>query len=291
MQKALIILVAASVAACSAGRTATWKQQPTATAGADSGVSASAVSRGDEAWEKRDERASLEQAIAAWEEAVAADPENPALLVRLARGYYLLADGHLRGDKEAYLAKFERGVDYAERALTASSPGFKAKVVAGERVQYAVSEVGPEGVPALYWYSSNLGKWAKAKGFTTTLAQKDTIKAVMERCLALDPTFYYGGPDRYFGGYYAVAPSFAGGDLNKSEEHFRKSLELAPNYLATKVLWAELLATKRQDKATYKRLLEEVLAAPDEIIPELTPESRIEKVKAQELLSKIEDNF
>jgi len=277
------------LAGCGAGRTDTWKA-------AASGASASSpadTSAGDALWAERGDEQKLRGAITAWETALAAAPEDGDLLVKIARGYYLLADGYMRGDakKADYEATFTKGVDYAERALTALSPAFKARVTAGERVEDALAAVDQKAVPALYWYASNLGKWAKAKGFTTTLGNKDRIKAVMERCLALDPTYFYGGPDRYFGAFYAVAPSFAGGDLGKSEAHFLKSLEMAPNYLATKVLMAENLATKKQDKELFKRLLDEVLAAADDAIPELVPEIKIEKQKATELLAQIEEKF
>lgn len=290
--------LAASLVACSAGRQETWKAAASAPAPAAPAPEAGSaavdpIAAGDALWAERGSEANIRAAIAAWESAIPANPENGELFARLARGEYLLADGYLRaGDKkEEYLATFTKGVDYAERALTSFSPEFKKRVQAGEKVMDAIAVVGKESVPALYWYSSNLGKWARAKGFATTLGNKDTIKALMDRCLALDPTFFYGGPDRYFGAFYAVAPSFAGGDLNKSEEHFKKSLALAPSYLATKVLMAENLAVKKQDREMFKRLLDEVVAAPDDLIPELVPESRIEKQKAKELLAQIDEKF
>lgn len=285
----LSLALAAGLAACGKGRTQTWERTGAATASTT--ASAGITAEGDAFWEKRDEKANVEAALKAWDAALATDPRNLDLLVRLSRGTYFLADGYLRADKDAYLAAFEKGVDYAERALVSSSAEFEKKVKDGEAVKDAVSAVGAEGVPALYWYSSNLGKWAKAKGFTTTLGNKDTIKAVMGRCLELDENFFYGGPHRYFGTFYSVAPSFAGGDTTVSKTHFDKSLTIAPNYLATKVLMAENYAPKMQDKELYKKLLEEVLAAPDDGIPELVPESKIEKQKAKELLSQIDEKF
>lgn len=296
----LLVALAAALVACGTGRKQTWEAgAPAAPAPApvESAAAPAAgedpVAAGDALWAERGDEAKLRGAIAAWESAIPTRPEDGELFAKLARGHYLLADGYLRGaeKKEEYLATFTKGVDYAERALTALSPEFKQRVQAGDKVMDAVAAVGKESVPALYWYSSNLGKWARAKGFATTLGNKDTIKALMDRCLSLDPTYFYGGPNRYFGAFYAVAPSFAGGDLGKSEEHFKKSLELAPNYLATKVLMAENLAVKKQDRELFKKLLDEVLAAPDDVIPEITPESRIEKAKAAELLAQIDEKF
>lgn len=291
IQAGLAAVCCATLAAgCGKGRTNTWEAEkaPVAPVAA---VAGDPAAEGDALWAHRDDKAQLEAALKAWDTALQADPDNLDLLVKLARGSYFLSDGFLRGDNEAYLATFEQGVDYAERALTASSPEFKKRVQAGETAMDAMSSVQLNGVPALYWYSSNLGKWAKAKGFTTLLGNKDTIKAAMERCLALDETYFFGGPHRYFGAYYAVAPSFAGGDLDKSQAHYQKSLVLAPNAVSTKVLMAENYATKRQDKELYQKLLNEVLAVPDDIIPALVPETKVEKQKAKELLAAINEKF
>lgn len=86
-------------------------------------------------------------------------------------------------------------------------------------------------------------------------------------------------------------PRSRGGDLEKSKVHFNKSLEIEPNYIGTKVLWAQELAVKQQDEDVFEALLNEVLAAPDDAIPELAPEIIIEKGKAKELLASQEDLF
>src|SRR5690606_6268268 len=123
-------------------------------------------------------------------------------------------------------------------------------------------------------------------GFGVLVGQKDNIKATMTRALELDPNFYHGGPHRYFGAFYAVAPGFAGGDPEKSKEHYNKSLEIAPYFLGTKVLMAENLATRLDDEEMFDRLLKEVIeaditAAP----PEIHPEMKIEQEKARELMT------
>jgi hypothetical protein len=57
------------------------------------------------------------------------------------------------------------------------------------------------------------------------------------------------------------------------------------------VLMAESYAVKKQDRALFAKLLDEVLATPDAVIPDLVPETRIEKDKARELKAKIDDLF
>ena len=75
----------------------------------------------------------------------------------------------------------DKGVDW-EKALIAASPEFEANARQG-KFQGAVLVVGPEGIGAMYWYASCLGKWAKRTGFAVLLGQKDNIKATMTHVL------------------------------------------------------------------------------------------------------------
>ena len=85
----------------------------------------------------------------------------------------------------------------------------------------------------LYWYATNLGKWGNAQDITVVLTYKDRIYAIMEQVYKLDTSFFYGAADRYFGAYYAIAPSFAGGDLDRSLQHFDATRKIEPRYLLT----------------------------------------------------------
>jgi tetratricopeptide (TPR) repeat protein len=284
-----------ALAACSAGREAQWEAKPTQKVNPSAQVDAAALmAAAEESWKRRDDQASLEKAIAAWEQLAKITPDDAQVHTRLARAYYVLADGHFRKQgtsSEAYLQAFEKGTAAGERALAASNADFKRQVTSGGAVEQAIRVIGPQSIEPAYWYATNLGKWARAKGFATTLANKDRIYAVMSRLLELDPNFFHGAPHRYLGGYYAVAPGFAGGDMRKSKEHFEKSLAIAPQYIGTKVLMAEVYAVKQQDRALFERLLDEALATADDALPGLEPETRIEKDKAREMKAKASELF
>ena len=285
----------ATLTNCGPGREASWEKQSAAkqTEAAAPTAEADLEAVANEAWAARSDRAKLEQAISAWETMLKADPNNADLLTRLSRGYYFLADGHIRadGDEEAMLTTFEKGISAGERAMVASSEEFAKRVKAEEKVEEAVGSISKEGQPALYWYASNLGKFAVAKGFTTTLFYKDRIYAVMQHVLSLDETYFHAAPHRYFGAFYAKAPSFAGGDMTKSKEHFEKALALDSNYLGTKVLYAEYYAAKNEDRELFTKLLGEVSAADASVIPDLVPEQTMEQAKAKKLMAEVDDIF
>lgn len=283
------------VAGCATTREAQWNEDDQDANAVDAGdQAATLVSEGDALWAERFEQAKLEQALVKWEEAAKLEPSGD-LYVKLSRGHYFLGDTHhaLAGNVEKRDDHYTKGLDFAERALKLQAPEFVAAMKNGARHRDAITQAPKEAVPAMYWYSTNMGKWAATKGFATMLRYKDDIKATMDHVMALSPDYFYAAPYRYFGAYEARTAGMAGGSLEKSEKMFQEAAEKAPDYLGTKVLWAEYLTVKQgpDGKQKYKALLEEVLAADPSVVPELEPENRMEQAKAKALLAKIDDMF
>lgn len=315
------LLLAAVLGGCGAGRKAAWERPvsqpppaeasptpPPTPAPANSAAPSPApaavlpttsesnevlASKALNLWTKRDDRAALQGAITAWEQLSARQQDQAELAAHLSRAYYLLADGSMRlaGENEAMLATFEKGVLAGERALMGQSADFAKRVQTGEKIEDAIATLPATSQSALYWYATNLGKFAIAKGFTTQLFYKDRIFAVMQRVLAIDQSFFYGAPHRYFGAFYAKAPAFAGGDMKKSREHFDQALAINSNYFSTKVLYAEHYATRAEDRALFTRLLSEVRDADPTLLPDVIPEQHIEQEKARRLLAQVDEIF
>lgn len=290
-----VLTLSAALAACaSAGRTAAWEREDGAAA-AVGGIDA-VVERatGDELWAQRDDRAKLEGAIAAWEKAVSADPKDGATLTKLARAYYFLSDGFIALEpeaKKAELAAYQKGVDFGERALLVLEPEFEADMKAKKSFEDGIRKISSKGMEAAYWYCTNLGRFASNQGLSERLYYKDKLKTAMERILELDPKFYYGAADRYFGAFYTVLPGFAGKDTDRAARHFASSLEYAPEYLSTKVVQAQFLAKDLDDEDMFRQLLEAVLASPDTDNVDIAPENRAAKRHAKKMLDEIDEIF
>lgn len=252
-----------------------------------------AVAAGDAAFALRADRPQLELAIAKYEEAVKLKDDDHVTYGKLARACYLLADGWLYFEKEQqaelFLKTYEKGYTYAQRGMAAISPEVEQRLAAGVDLKDAVQLLDKSAIELLYWYSTNLGKWGNAQDITVVLTYKDRIYTIMEMVYRLDPNFFYGAADRYFGAYYSIAPSFAGGDLDRSWTHFQASLKISPNYVSTWNLIAEFYAPKKKDGALFDEMTAKVLAAPDDIIPELAAETKVEKRKAQALIQRKND--
>ncbi len=277
------------------------------TAATEEGDFDALMAEADASWQKRVEKAELLKAIATWEKAAAtATPTLSAeeradklatIFETLSRAYYFLADSHIRLEakddelNDKIMATFEKGVTSSEKAIAIRDPKFAAKVAADRNAwKTAVKSADPKALPALYWYSTNLGKWALLEGIATILSRKDDIKATMDWVVATDATYFYGAPYRYFGAYHTKVP-IGGGNPSAAKESFEKSIELAPKYLATKVLMADQYAVLVGDRALFEKLLNEVVSAAPDADPAISAENALEKQKATRLLADADEYF
>jgi tetratricopeptide (TPR) repeat protein len=288
---ALSLVVSASVSGCALTRTMGWNQEKSVNTLSEAEQKA-LIASGKSHWAKRLDRAELELALKDFEKVATANPNHYESHAYLVRGYYLLADGHLP-DSEMNEKKrlWEIGTSWGERAL-ATNAAFREKVKDGKVVlEDALDLVTKEQVDAVYWTATNLGKWARNSNITTALKYKTRVKKMIERVQVLDPTFFHGAPDRYWGAYYATLPALFGGSLDKSNEYFQKSMKAAPNYLGTKVLYADALLRKRGDRAGFRKTLEQVLQSKPDALADLAAENTLEQRKAKDLLAREAELF
>jgi len=247
----------------------------------------------DAAWTERKDESKLTEAIANLRKAVATAPAKTGNYVKLAKALYFWGDGYLRFQEknEEMLKAFEEATFFAEQALRIQNPDFQLSVCAGDSFKHTVKTIRRSDIPAIYWYAVALGKYGLAKSIVVVLDNKDKIAAMMKTTRRLDPAYHHGAADRYLGAFYTKIP-FPKGDAVKSRRHFKESIRRAPNYFATRVLMAKMLAPKLADgRKVFKKQLEYVINAPVDVIPGLVPEHIIEKRKAKELLKEIDDRY
>lgn len=244
----------------------------------------------DRLWESRADKAELQKALTEYEAVYQTDPTNRHAAVRLTRGYYLLGDAH-ESEMSGKLTQWESAISWGKKCIALNTE-FTALLEKGDEDEESASRaLKTDDVPCLYWTATALGKWAKNKGLATTLKHIGTVKAYIARVEELDPSFFHAAAHRYWGAYYAAIPSFAGRDLDRSKTEFDKSIEMAPNYLATRVLLAEYWAVKTQNKAVFQENLNYVINADATAASDVVPENQIEQTKAKDLLARMDDLF
>lgn len=293
------LALALASAGCGGGRTSAFDDGTTPSGGAPVTAEAQAthdglVTQGDAAFAERSDRARLQAAIDAYTQALEAVPGDHATWVKLSRAQYFLAYGHMEFDpalEAETTAMYQSAITSAERGLAALSPQFADQVRTTGQFASGLPSLDQRAVGLVYWRSSALGRWARRDGFATVLAYKDEIRASMTRCLELDREYFFGGPDRYFGAFFAVAPSYAGGDLERSRQHFDYSISRYPGYFGTHVLYAVEYAVKTQDRALFTRELQYVLDNDPNTLPDVAPENRVEQQKARDALGRADELF
>ena len=245
-------------------------------------------------WERRGDETALRAAIDRWREVIELRDDDREAYLMLARAHFFLGDGYLVFDprrKDELAAAFETGIAYADRGLRALSPAFERRRRDGKDVEDSLEGLPPEAVPYLYWYANNLLRWAHVRGTFTIMGEYKRAHRLMSVVEKLDPGYFYGGADRYFGAFLCGAPGIAGGDLEDGKKRLDASLRRAPDFFETRILVAELYAVKTHDRALYESTLRYVLDTPLERLPEAAPENERARKKARNLLEMTERRF
>lgn len=231
-------------------------------------------------WADRGTKASLENAIAVYEKAYQTEPSYQ-LAERLSYAYYFLADAFLEGDIKA--DNYYKGYEWGLISLKYNAEFKKLTEQDKKSMGDAVSVLDKEYAGGIFWTATCIGKWGKMKGILKTVKTSKQARKMVEHLYQIDRTYYYGGPARWLGAYFALAPGMFGGDMKKSKEMYDEALSMAPDYFATSVLMAENYASKIKDRRMYDELLDKILAQPADLIPEIVPEQQVEQEKARKL--------
>ncbi len=215
------------------------------------------IQQGDELYDQRSDLQKAKEALAAYQEALLQNEDAFGAYWRMARVEYWIGDHAVKGDEKKQ--SFQMGIYHAKKAV-------------------ALKPDRPEGH---YWLGVNYGSYGEAKGVLKSLSLVGPIKEEMNKVLAIDPAFEYGGADQLLGRLYYELPGLFGGDKKKSLDHLLKSKELGPRVGLTRIFLADTyLALGEVEKAREE--LEFV--ADMEPYPTLIPETAQEKKMAAEKL-------
>jgi tetratricopeptide (TPR) repeat protein len=256
------------------------------------------VAEGDEQWAQRAEghvngrakAARVDAAIAAYQRAVAQNPNDLDAQQKLLRAYRF---------KGAYVATTtdqkkavydtargagEKAIAAVEKALTAK--GLRAPAKATEK-QVADVARGVSGAGLVYfWDSVNWGEWALVFGKMAAVRQgaADRIRRESTIAMLIDAKMEGGGPPRVLGRLHDQTPHvpFITGWASSKEavKYLRESLAADPTNKITKVFLAE--AMESNDSATKPQaiqLLRETISAPNDPAYVVEQEAAVEDAK------------
>lgn len=224
---------------------------------------------------------------------VEAWPDNDRLLLAAAQAYSSFATAFVGTDEAMFRdALLLRAKTYALQAL--EQRGISAPLTAPfDDFERQVGQMTRSDVPYVFWSASCWGNWISAHANSiAAVAELPRVETLMHRALALDESYYYGGPHIFMGVLYASRPAVAGGSLERSREHFLKAIEIGQGkFLAAHVYYADYYARKAFDRELFVSVLNKVLETPAGTVPELTLLNTVARQKAEALLGKTDDYF
>jgi hypothetical protein len=239
-------------------------------------------------------RASIPANLKMVEALLLADPGNVAYRVQAAMGFYGYALGFVEpDDRDRAAALYQRARDHALVAL--EQAGVTPATLTGDAagLEQALARLDARAVPAMFWTASAWGKWIELQlDDPARLAELPRVESLMQRVLALDETYYYGGAHLFFGVYYGGRAPMFGGDFVRAGRHFDRAAALSHDRLLfVEVYRARYLLRQTGDRAAFHATLKRVLDAPARLDPDLNLANAMAKKQAAELLTQEEDLF
>ena len=241
---------------------------------------------------------------------IKASPDNSDLMVIIAKNYALFAFAFLEYDLEELepmtpehdalkwrtVNFFNRGRKYSIMRLSQDFEDFHEAIRAktDDRLDQIMAELDPEDhVPAMYWLAFSWGNMINLQTDEPAMvADLARVKKLMGWVRQHDPDFENAGPVLFFGAIHLALPPALGGKPDEAKKAFEEALErTGGKYLMAKATYARYHSRAVNDRAAYKRLLEEVLLAPDDIMPEQRLANELAKLRARRWLDQIDDFF
>jgi hypothetical protein len=227
------------------------------------------------------------------EAVVDSEPTNVRYLQLACMGYASYALAFAEDDPSRAVLFYTRAKAYGERGLLARGIPQAAFSADETAMKAALGKLNRSDLPLVFWTAS---AWGSA--ISLQLNEPDaivaipTVNAMMEWVQSREPGFFYGGPSLYFGVYYGSFPPSLGGKPALA----RQSFELARGasqgkFLMTDVLYARIYAVETQDQKLFQALLQRVVDAPSDILPEQGLANSVAKKRARQLLARAEELF
>lgn len=215
-------------------------------------------------WNERGDLGKAAEAIGAYEELRKDKPLDYDVLLHLSRLHYWIGQNLESTNKEDALSHYRKGREYGKRA----------------------SESAPEKPGGYFFEAANLARENNLKGTFSNLWGIGTVRRLNEKTASIDPEYFYRGPDRFFCAFYTKLPGLLGGSTTKAIEHGNRAAEAFPNYAGNRFFLAEAYVRDGRNDLARKEL-EAAVALPDNALPDVIPEQRMEKKRATELLKRI----
>lgn len=221
-------------------------------------------------------------------------PDNREMLLLLSQGYSSYALGFVE-DEDPVRARdfYRRGIAYAERLLRQDAAMARALDGTVDDLRAELARRGAADVPGVFWAAFGWGGLLNLSlDDPDVLAAIPRAEAMMQFVVEHDSAYYYGGAHVFLGSLDGSRPRMLGGDPERSRRHFDAARRIGGGrFLMAQFYQARSLAVLTLDEQLFDRLLDEIAAAPIDILPEFRLANAIAKRKAELLRKRKSDLF
>ncbi len=242
------------------------------------------IQQGNGYWDKRQSPAHAEKACYFLTQAWNADPTNPYVSSRVSQALYFQGM-FIEDDPEKKDSLFYQGYTVAKSAIE-NQPNFRNRYNEAQgdssfKWLTVLSEAPIEWVPGMFWWAVNEAKYLNTKPILDRLNKRELLEVIMHRIISLEPSYFYGGPFRFFGAFYTRIPGI---ELSQSKSYFDQAIANFPNYLGTQVYLAEFYHQKAGNREQFHKVLQTVIQTDLSLMTEPIPENFYYQYRAKILL-------
>ena len=229
------------------------------------------------------------------------NPHDRDTLVLLSKGYGQYAFGFYEEDllaasksdegrkKIAWKTElfYERGKDFGIRAIQTFGPMKKAMNAPFPEFKKALARLGNKSVPALFWTAFSWAGWLNLNADDpSAIIALPKIEALAHRAIELDDDFYFGSAHALLAVLQSSRPAMLGGSDAIAKEEFAKAFAIAPNYLMSKVLFAQYYCRRINDPHFFESTLNDIIFSDPSLLPNARLANELAIRRAKLLLGK-----
>jgi len=193
-------------------------------------------------------------------------------------------------EKDPQRAKkfYQRGIDQAAKTL-----GLDFTLIHPDSLSGALQKIDEDKIDLIFWCAFN---WA-AKIFLSMTEPAEVknityVKELMNWVIEKDETYYYGFAYVFWGSYYAMMPSIAGGDIEKSMQFFNKAFQISNrSFLMVHAFFMQQYCLTLMDEEIFDEIYQEVIEFDMNQLPEQRLTNEIAKNKIIKLYQNKDEFF
>ncbi len=236
-----------------------------------------------------------------------ASPENDTYLRVLAQGYCEYAFGFLESDlEEADSEGNARDVERLTRRATSlylrcMNYGLRLLGASWEKAMYGeiaafegkVRGAKKGAVPGMFWAALGLASAINLnRDDIEMVGYLPKARLMLERVVALDPSYYNGGAHMVLGMLYSAQGAAVGGNPQKGKEHFERAIATSGGkLLLPMVLMARTYAVIVGDRKLFHDTLVKVLQTSPAVWPEQRLTNELAHIRASRYLRQEDSLF